>query len=110
MTSNFLEQANRTPLTMIVLLVSPLTAYLPMAAMGGVIMMVAYNLIDRNQITHVMESDWSETVILVATFAATLFLELEFAIYMGVILSLVVFLGRTSVPNIATGCMLNTGP
>ncbi len=89
-------------LGLILLLISPLTAFLPIAAMGGVIMMVAYGLIDRNQIKHVIESSWTETVILLATFFATLFLELEFAIYLGVILSLVFFLGRTSAPVIAT--------
>ena len=88
-------------LALIVLLVSPLTAYLPIAAMGGVIMMVAYNLIDRGKIKHVMESDPYEALILIATFLATLFLELEFAIYLGVILSLIIFLGRTSQPEIA---------
>lgn len=88
-------------LALIVLLVSPLTAYLPIAAMGGVILMVAYNLIDRAQIWHVLESDRSEAIILIVTFLATLFLELEFAIYLGVILSLVIFLGRTSAPEIA---------
>jgi len=89
-------------LLLVLLLVAPLTAYLPIAAMAGVIMMVAYNLIDRNQIVHVIESSPTETIILVATFLATLFLELEFAIYLGVILSLVFFLGRTSTPVIAT--------
>ena len=88
-------------LALIVLLVSPLTAFLPIAAMGGVIMMVAYNLIDRGKIKHVMESDPYEALILIATFLATLFLELEFAIYLGVILSLIIFLGRTSQPEIA---------
>ncbi len=88
-------------LALIVLLVSPLTAYLPIAAMGGVIMMVAYNLIDRGKIKHVVESDPYEALILIATFLATLFLELEFAIYLGVILSLIIFLGRTSQPEIA---------
>ena len=89
-------------LLLVLLLIAPLTAYLPIAAMAGVILMVAYNLIDRNQITHVIESSPSETIILVATFLATLFLELEFAIYLGVILSLVFFLGRTSAPEIAS--------
>jgi SulP family sulfate permease len=88
-------------LALIVLLISPLTAYLPIAAMGGVILMVAYNLIDGKQIRHVLDSSPSETIILVTTFLATLFLELEFAIYLGVILSLVIFLGRTSTPEIA---------
>lgn len=89
-------------LALILLLISPLTAYLPIAAMGGVIMLVAYSLIDHKQITHVIQSSKTETIILLTTFFATLFLELEFAIYLGVILSLVFFLGRTSTPVIAT--------
>jgi len=89
-------------LMLIVLLIAPLTAYLPMAAMGGVILAVAYNLINRAQIHHVLESSSSETAILLTTFFATLFLELEFAIYLGVLLSLVLFLARTSTPDIVT--------
>jgi SulP family sulfate permease len=89
-------------LMLIVLLIAPLTAYLPVAAMGGVIMVVAYNLIDAAQIKQVLISSKSETAILLTTFFATLFLELEFAIYMGVLLSLVIFLARTSTPEIVT--------
>lgn len=85
-----------------VLLVAPFVAYLPVASMAGVIMLVAYNLIDFNQIKHVVESSKSETAILLTTLAATLFLELEFAIYLGVLLSLVIFLGRTSFPEIVS--------
>ncbi|MFK5914037.1 MAG: STAS domain-containing protein [Woeseiaceae bacterium] len=44
----------------------------------------------------------SEAAILIVTFLSTLFLELEFAIYMGVLLSLVFFLKRTSTPEIPT--------
>jgi SulP family sulfate permease len=86
----------------IILLIAPLSAYLPIAAMGGVIMLVAYNLIDFQQIKHTLESSNAETAILLTTFFATLFLELEFAIYLGVLLSLVIFLGRTSTPEIIT--------
>jgi SulP family sulfate permease len=39
---------------------------------------------------------------LLTTFFATLFLELEFAIYLGVLLSLVLFLAKTSTPYIPT--------
>ncbi len=89
-------------LMVIVFSVAPLTAYLPVAAMGGVILIVAYNLIDFKHIKNVFRFNKSETSILVTTFFATLFLELEFAIYLGVILSLVIFLKRTSTPNIPT--------
>ena len=89
-------------LVVIVLLVAPYTAYLPIAAMAGAILVVAYNLIDFKQITHILTSSKTETAILVATFFATLFLELEFAIYLGVLLSLVIFLARTSTPEIVS--------
>lgn len=89
-------------LMVIVLLIAPLTAYLPVAAMGGVILVVAYNLIDIHHIKEILKYSKSESSILLTTFFATLFLELEFAIYLGVLLSLVIFLGRTSTPEIVT--------
>lgn len=89
-------------LMLIVLLVAPLTAYLPIAAMGGVILLVAYNLIDFHHIRQTLTFSKSESAILLTTFFATLFLELEFAIYLGVLLSLVLFLAKTSTPQIPT--------
>jgi SulP family sulfate permease len=86
----------------IVLLVAPLMAYLPIASMGGIILLVAYNLIDIKQITQVLKFNKAESVILLTTFFATLFLELEFAIYLGVLLSLFMFLAKTSTPEIPT--------
>lgn len=85
-----------------VMLVAPLAVYLPIGAMAGVILLVAYNLIDMKQIVHVIKSSKSETSILLTTLGSTLFLELEFAIYLGVLLSLVIFLGRTSYPEIVS--------
>ncbi len=89
-------------LLIIVLLIAPLTAYLPVAAMGGVILLVAYNLIDFHHIEMILKNSKTEATILIVTFLSTLFLELEFAIYLGVILSLVFFLKQTSKPEIPT--------
>lgn len=86
----------------IVLLIAPLMAYLPIAAMGGIILLVGYNLIDFSHIKKIFQVSRSETAILLVTFFATLFLHLEFAIYLGVILSLVIFLSRTSTPDVIT--------
>ncbi len=87
-------------LVIIVLVIAPLTAYLPIAAMGGIILLVAYSLIDFHHIKQTLTFSKSESAILLTTFFATLFLELEFAIYLGVLLSLVLFLAKTSTPNI----------
>ena len=89
-------------LMLVVLLIAPLTAYLPVAAMGGVILLVAYGLIDFRHIAETLTRSRSETAILLVTFFSTLFLELEFAIYLGVLLSLILFLARTSRPDIVT--------
>jgi SulP family sulfate permease len=89
-------------LMVIVLLIAPLMAYLPIAAMGGVILLVAYNLIDGHHIKQILRFSKSESAILLTTFFATLFLELEFAIYLGVLLSLILFLAKTTTPHIPT--------
>ncbi len=89
-------------LALTVLLIAPLTAYLPIAAMGGIILLVGYNLIDFHHIKGIIKASYSETSVLLVTFLSTLFLELEFAIYAGILLSLVFYLNRTARPKIVT--------
>ena len=105
------EAGARTPLSailaalvlmLIVFLVAPLIAYLPFAAMASVILVVSYNLIDFKHIKKTFSYSRSESVIFSATFLATLLLELEFAIYLGVLLSLMLFIAKTSTPEIHT--------
>lgn len=88
-------------LALIVLAVAPLAAHLPIAAMAGILMIVAYRLIDFHHIANILRTSKRETAVLATTFLATLFVELEFAIYVGVMLSLVIYLMRTSRPGIA---------
>ncbi len=89
-------------LALILLLIAPLTAYLPIPAMAGILLLVAYNLIDWHHIHSITRASRGEASVLATTFFATLFLELEFAIYAGVMLSLVMYLNRTSRPTITT--------
>ena len=89
-------------LVFIVLLVAPLMKYLPLAAMAGVILLVAYNLIDFKHIKKTFKFSKSETSIFLVTFLSTLLLELEFAIYLGVLLSLMLFIAKTAAPEVHT--------
>ena len=89
-------------LLLIVLLIAPVTAYLPIASMGASILLVAYNLVDFHHIKQIFRISLPETSIFLTTFLSTLFLELEFAIYMGVLVSLFLFVGRTSYPKIVS--------
>ncbi|WP_020682049.1 SulP family inorganic anion transporter [Marinobacterium rhizophilum] len=84
-----------------VLLLAPgLTAYLPLPAMAGAVLLIAWNLIDLHHIRQIIKSSRNETLVLTVTFLATLFVELEFAIYIGVFLSLALYLRRTSRPSV----------
>jgi SulP family sulfate permease len=89
-------------LALILLLIAPLTAYLPIPAMAGLILLVAYNLIDFHHIRGILRTSRADAAVLVTTFLSTLFIELEFAIYLGVILSLVLYLNRTAHPRVVT--------
>jgi SulP family sulfate permease len=89
-------------LALIVLLVAPLAAHLPIAAMSAVLLIVAWRLIDFHHFKTILTTSKRESAVLITTFLATLFVELEFAIYVGVMLSLVIYLMRTSQPAVVT--------
>ncbi|MGD8577109.1 MAG: SulP family inorganic anion transporter, partial [Thiohalophilus sp.] len=95
MTAGFLE-------IFIVLAIAPLVAYLPTAAMAGILFIVAWGLIDFAAIKHIFSSTHSERAIFTTTFLSALFLDLEFAILAGILLSLFLYLMRASKPRIVS--------
>ncbi len=88
-------------LIVIVLLVAPLTSFLPKAAVAGLLFLVAWRLINFVQIVKILRADRDEAVILGVVFFGTIFFSIEFAILAGVILSLMVFLRKTSRPRLS---------
>lgn len=93
----------------IVLLATPLLGHVPMPAMAGILLAVAANLIDRHSIREALAVSRAETTVLLLTFACTLLLALEFAIYFGVLASFVFYLLRTMCPPVVT-CELAQAP
>ncbi len=88
-------------LMLVLLFFASYASYLPKAAMGGIILLVGYNLIDFHHIKQVLKTSKKETIVLVITLIGTLFFELEFALLAGIFASLFFYLERTSKPNIA---------
>jgi SulP family sulfate permease len=84
----------------VVVLVAPLAAWLPNAAMAGILFLVAWGLIDFHAIGHILKSGSREMSIMAVTGLGALFLDLELAIFAGVLLSLVLYLERVSKPRI----------
>jgi SulP family sulfate permease len=87
-------------LVLVLFAVAPLAQYLPIPAMAGVLLLVAWGLVDLKRIRKIFRISRSESVVLAVTLLATLLVELGFAIYLGVMLSLMLYLGRTSQPRV----------
>ena len=85
-------------LLVIMLFLAPWARYLPLPAMAGILFVVAWGLVNTTQIREIVHASRAEAAVLAATFIATLTLDLEFAIYIGVLLSLMLYLNRTSRP------------
>jgi SulP family sulfate permease len=101
------EAGARTPLAAVaaslilvglVWLLMPYFAHVPQPAIAALILYVAWRLIDRAEIRRLLATSRSETAVLAATFATGLLVELDFAVFIGVIASLVAFLRRSSQP------------
>ncbi|GGB95968.1 sulfate transporter [Marinobacterium zhoushanense] len=77
-----------------------ITRWLPLPAMAGSIMLIAWNLIDMTHIRQIASASRTESIVLTATFSATLLVNPVFSIYVGVFLSIAFYLRRTSRPSV----------
>jgi sulfate permease, SulP family len=87
-------------LMLIVLFVAPLLRHLPNAAMAAILFLVAWGIIDVAHMRRIARASRSDAMVLWGTFLATLFLALDFAILLGVFLSLVIYLHQASRPRV----------
>lgn len=83
------------------LFLTPLFYFLPKAILASVIMVAVFGLIDYKEATHLWKSDRVDFWMLVITFVATLGLGIEQGIGVGVILSLIMVIYRTTTPHTA---------
>ena len=102
-----LEAGARTPLAavaaagwllLLMALGGPLLAWIPLAGVSALLLVVAWALVDPAAWARAWRLDRSEFTVAAATALATLALRLEVAVLAGVALSLVVYLYRTARP------------
>jgi sulfate permease, SulP family len=86
--------------TAVVLLAGPLAAKLPLAALAGVLIVVAYELIQADDIIRTLKTTRSDAAVMLVTFLVTVLINIEFSIYVGVLLSIGLHLAKTSHPRI----------
>ena len=96
-------------LVVMVALFRPFVGLVPIAAVAGLILYVAYKLLDFREIGHLLHTSRTESVIASLTFVVGLLVNLEFAIYVGTFASLAVFLGKSANPVLAIGAPDTSG-
>lgn len=105
------QSGARTPLAavmsgllvmVLLVLATPILEWIPISAIGALLLLVAWALFDRAQWRRVVRMDRAETAIAVGTFVATLTVSLEVAVLGGVTASLVTYLYRSARPALRT--------
>ncbi|RWU26945.1 SulP family inorganic anion transporter [Pseudomonas alkylphenolica] len=77
-----------------------LIAHIPIPAMAGSILLICWGLVDLQAIRALFRVSRAEFLVMALTATATLLLELQTAIYAGVLASLFFYLKRTSRPRV----------
>jgi sulfate permease, SulP family len=91
------RSGGRTPMTAVFsglfvlaasFILGPLAAHLPRAALAGALILTAYSMIDRREIARLWRSGRADLAIMLVTLSSTLLLPLQFAVLIGVLMSL----------------------
>lgn len=86
-----------------VALLAPLANWIPKAALAGILVVIAYSMIDKHRLRLTWRSRASSRVVLFGTLASTLVLPLEYAIFVGVglsVLNLLRMTGKVDLTNL----------
>jgi sulfate permease, SulP family len=114
-----LEAGARTPLAavfasmwllLLLAFTAPLLALIPLPAIGGLLLVVAWSLLDVPGWRRLWRDGRDDFVIAAVTALATVTIRIEMAVLLGTILSLVVYLHRTSRPYMRVMGFDNSAP
>lgn len=89
-------------LLLIMLLLAPLARLIPMACLGAILIVVAYNMSEWRTFVALLKTPKSDVIVLLITFGLTVIVDLTVAIEVGLVLAAFLFMNRMAhVTNIA---------
>lgn len=80
----------------VLLFAAPLASYIPMAALAGILMVVAYNMGEWHEIPQLLKLTRTDISVWLVTFALTVFADLTVAVEAGMILAALLFIARVA--------------
>lgn len=94
----------------IFLVAAPLARFIPKAALAGILFIIAYQLIDWRYFLRVARSNRRDAAVCAITFFATLLLPLAWAIHVGIMINIALYVQRTSRLHVAEMVRTPAGP
>ncbi len=89
--------ANVALVLLVMTVLAPLVGYIPIAALAGVLAVVAYNMAEWHSFMALMKGPKSDVSVMLTTFALTILIDLSVAIQAGMVLAAFLFMHRMSV-------------
>ncbi len=80
----------------ILLFAAPLVSYVPMAALAGILIVVAYNMGEWREVPQLLRLTKTDISVWLVTFALTVFADLTVAVEAGMILAALLFISRVA--------------
>jgi sulfate permease, SulP family len=80
----------------IILFAAPLVSYVPMCALAGILMVVAYDMGEWREIPQLLKLTKTDISVWLVTFALTVFADLTVAVEAGMILAALLFISRVA--------------
>ncbi|MBN8920673.1 MAG: SulP family inorganic anion transporter [Rhizobiales bacterium] len=75
---------------------APLAAFIPLAALAGVLAVVAWNMAEKREFAALLKSSRGDALVLLTTFGLTVFRDLTEAILAGFFIGAIIFINRMS--------------
>ena len=96
-------------LMLFMLFLAPLASYVPLASLGAVLVIVAWNMSEISHFRNLLAIPAGDRLVLLLTFALTVLVDLTVAIEVGVVLAAILFMHRMSdAVEIQTNTRLST--
>ena len=94
--SPFAGMIHAGTLLCVIVFAAPLVSYVPMAALAGILMIVAYNMGEWREIPQLLKLTKTDISVWLVTFALTVFADLTVAVEAGMILAALLFISRVA--------------
>jgi sulfate permease, SulP family len=102
-TATNVQSGGRTPVAalvhagvvaLVLLALAPLAAYIPMAVLAGILVVVAWNMSERHRFMRLLKAPRADAGVLLTVFFLTVFIDLTIAVTVGMLLASFIFMHR----------------